>query len=63
MIFCSVAILNSYLFGTGRTARIKGRSRSELAVILKLAVQAGFDWVSYEDEDYCRVSVIPDGKM
>lgn len=32
-------------------------------MILKLAVQAGFDWVSYEDEDYCRVSVIPDGKM
>jgi len=46
-----------------RTARIQGRSRSELSVILTLAVQAGFDWVSYEDEDYCRVSVIPDGKL
>ena len=49
-------------FATGRSARIRGRSPSELPVILSLAVQAGFDWVSYEDNNYCRVSVIPDGK-
>ena len=51
----------SVLFVAGRTARIRGRSRSELPVILRLAVQAGFDWVYYENRDYCRVSV-PDGK-
>jgi len=27
-----------------------------------MAVLAGFDWVFYADNDYCRVSVIPDGK-
>ena len=46
----------------GRTARIRGIQRSHLRIILRQAVQFGFDWVIYADRDYCRVSVIPDGK-
>ena len=46
----------------GRTSRIAGSDPGELPEILKLAVQAGFDWVTYEDENYARVSVISDSK-
>jgi len=46
----------------GRTARIRGIQSSHLRIILRQAVQFGFDWVVYADRDYCRVSVIPDGK-
>ena len=46
----------------GHTCRIAGGSASELPDILQLAVQAGFDWVTYDDENYARVSVIPDGE-
>lgn len=51
-----------FVFLLGRTARIRGNSRSELREILQMAILAGFDWVFYADNDYCRVSVIPDGK-
>ena len=46
----------------GRTSRISGSDPGELPEILKLAVQARFDWVTYEDENYARVSVISDGE-
>ena len=46
----------------GRTSRIAGSDPGELPEILHLAVQAGFDWVVYADENYVRVSVIPDGE-
>ena len=45
----------------GRTSRIAGSNPSQLPEILRLAVQAGFDWVFYADDSYVRVSVIPDG--
>ena len=48
---------------TGRTARIRGTRRSHLSAILRQAVLYGFDWVIYADRNYCRVSVIPDGKL
>ena len=47
----------------GRTSRIAGSSAGELPEILQLAVQAGFDWVVYDDVSYARVSVIPDGEL
>jgi len=47
----------------GRTARISGTMTSHLSAILRQAVLFGFDWVIYAGRDYCRVSVIPDGKM
>ena len=53
--FCLLSML-------GRTARIRGIQRSHLRIILRQAVQFGFDWVVYANRDYCRVSVIPDGK-
>ena len=46
----------------GRTSRIAGSNAGELPEILQLAVQAGFDWVVYDDVNYARVSVIPDGE-
>jgi len=45
----------------GRSARIRGSSRSHLSEIARQAVLAGLDWVFYADRDYCVVSVIPDG--
>ena len=48
---------------SGRSARIRGSSRSQLAAIARQAVLSGFDWVYYADQDYCRVSVIPDSKF
>lgn len=35
---------------------------SEVSYFLTLAVQAAFDWVSYETSSYVRLSVIPDSK-
>lgn len=47
----------------GRSARIRGSRRSHLSAIARQAVLSGFDWIYYADRDYCRVSVIPDGKL
>ena len=30
--------------------------------LLKVAIEAGFDWVFYASQTYVRLSVIPDGK-
>ena len=32
-------------------------------VLLRLAIQAGFDWVSYVSTTYVKLSVTPDGEM
>ena len=31
--------------------------------LLKVAIEAGFDWVYYANEGYVRLSVIPDGEF
>lgn len=48
---------------SGRSARIRGSVRSQLPAIARQAVLSGFDWVYYADQDYCRVSVIPDSTL
>ncbi len=45
----------------GRTVRVSVPS-AYVSPLLRLAVRAGFDWVYYANEDYVRMSVIPDGK-
>ena len=53
-----------YVYVTlGRSARIRGSVRSHLPAIAHQAALSGFDWVYYADQDYCRVSVIPDSKL
>ena len=47
----------------GRSARISGSHPSHLPAIAHQAALSGFDWVYYADQDYCRVSVIPDSKL
>ena len=51
-----------FLF-TGRSVRISGTSNDHFPDILHQAVLSGFDWVIYANTSYCRVSVIPDGKI
>ena len=31
--------------------------------LLRVAIEAGFDWVYYANQNYIRLSVIPDGKL
>ena len=37
--------------------------QSRVSDFLTNAVQAAFDWVSYHNNDYVRLSVIPDSKF
>jgi hypothetical protein len=34
-----------------------------LSDLLRVAIEAGFDWVYYANQGYVRLSVIPDGKL
>ena len=33
-----------------------------MSELLKVAIEAGFDWVYYANHSYVRLSVIPDGR-
>ena len=46
---------------TGRTVRVRVK-KAHFSLLLKLAVEYGFDWVYYASSSYIRLSVIPDGK-
>ena len=52
---------------TGRTVRVRIGDRfvptDEVSEFLTQAVQAAFDWVSYEANSYVRLSVIPDSEF
>jgi len=47
---------------TGRTIRVRVHSQSRVSEFLTRAIQAAFDWVSYENSNYVRLSVIPDSE-
>jgi hypothetical protein len=44
----------------GRTVRVDVHDQNRVSDFLTNAVQAAFDWVSYTNNDYVRLSVIPD---
>ena len=46
----------------GRTVRVSVRVEY-MSELLRVAVEAGFDWVYYASQSYVRLSVIPDGKL
>ena len=48
---------------TGRTIRIRVFDPSRVSEFLTNAVEAAFDWVSYENSNYVRLSVMPDSKL
>ena len=45
----------------GRTVRVSVQVEY-MSELLKVAIEAGFDWVYYAHQSYVRLSVIPDGK-
>ena len=47
----------------GRTIRVHVEDQSRVSEFLTNAVQAAFDWVSYNSTDYVRLSVIPDSEF
>lgn len=59
VIYC---ILNALSSHAGRTIRVRVHDQSLVSRFLTRAVQAAFDWVTYEDAEYVRLSVIPDSK-
>ena len=48
----------------GRTVRVSlpGGSHDDYSDLLTAAIDAQFDWVSYESDNYVRLSVIPSSK-
>ena len=47
----------------GRTIRVYVQDQRRVSEFLTNAVQAAFDWVSYQSNNYVRLSVIPDSKF
>ena len=55
-----IGLFNS---NTGRTVRVQIQNQRKVSEFLTNAVQAAFDWVSYESAGYVRLSVIPNSKF
>ena len=47
----------------GRTIRVYVEDQRRVSEFLTNAVQAAFDWVSYQSNNFVRLSVIPDSKF
>ena len=48
---------------TGRTVQVRLSNSGHYSTFLRLAVEAGFDWVFYEANNLVRLSVIPTSKL
>ena len=42
--------------------RVRVSKKSHFSLLLRLAVEVGFDWVYYAHQNYVRLSVIPDSE-
>jgi len=51
-----------FVFSPGRSIKLRV-GRTYTSVLLRLAVEVGFDWVKYESGDCVRLSVIPDCEL
>ena len=57
------SVTHSSLFpGRAFLVQTSDGRQDKLYKLAQLAVDAGFDWVYYKDDDHIHISVIPDGK-
>ena len=59
-LHCTIVFSSSVC--PGRSVRVSVAT-SLISHLLQLAVEVGFDWVLYADEDYVRMSVIPNCEL